>query len=737
MISIRSNRGGSTLGSLLAGSAIAVVIAILARPAAAQTQPPAPVAEDKAQLDDIVVTAQKRGVAERAQNVPIAITALTGSDLTRRGAQDLSSLTTSVPNVSFESSGAVKGQANFEIRGFGISSSIPSVEPAVGVFVDGVYQGQTYGVITDLFDLQSVEVLRGPQGTLFGRNTTGGAVSVTTRRPGNTFQINAKMAIESGLNTIAGVSVEGPVAGDTLRAKVTGYVANDGGYFYNRFDGRHIGRGTTWFVRPTLVWDVASNIDTTVILEKGRTTGDGPTSSNSQIFKGSIVNIDYEGLTDIDWRRLTSETNVRVGFGDGVITNVAGWGWLDQAGGIDTDGQPITYFDIKEKLHQTQFSEELRYAGTFGGLKVTLGGYYFTQRYDYIESRDLNLVRDRTNLGGSVQQHSLAAFGQVQLSLTKTFSLIAGGRYSWEKKSAQVAGLSNTAPRCNFAAFTCNFNFPGPPFADDGTTTWTHFSPKVGFQWFPTKGVQFYGSYSQGVRSGGYNIRSTAGGSVSPGPYDQEIQDAFEIGGKSDLFGGKVRFNAAAFYNTIHGLQRDVSTPDPLIGSSQITANVGTARIYGAEAELTILAARGLTLGAHLGYLRGKYSVLTADLNGALPGFGSNLQLVRLPKISYGFSANYSVRLSSGNEFWLGTDFGHVDASAAQDNNTAFLRQRNELNASVGYDIGKVTFSLYAKNLLNRVAWSTASLRSAAQGGGIYTPLTKGRVLGASILLKL
>ncbi len=740
---------------VLACSSLAAIAIVTASPASAQSEPPPQPATPAAQtsdpagqttatgqsapegLADIVVTAQKRGVAERAQSVPVAITALNAAALRDANVTSLSSLTASIPNVSLDGSGTFNGQANFEIRGFGISSSIPSVEPSVGVFIDGVYQGQTLGIITDLFDIDSIEVLRGPQGTLFGRNTTGGAVSINTRRPGDKFAMEGKLSLESGPLVTAAASVEGPIGTPNLRGKITVYSSHDAGYYHNRFTDSRYGASTTLFVRPTLTWDITDRLNTTLIGEIGHIYGDGPPGVNSQVLDKFNVNLDYEGNTDIQYRRLTSETNWKVGFGDGTITNVFGYSRVRALPSSDVDGLPKPFFAIDTYLRQHQISEELRYAGTFGPLKITIGGFYYAQKYFYLESRRLN-GGPPIGFGGEIDQKSAAGFGQLQLDLTDHFSLIAGGRYSWERKSAQVATYNAAAPRCNFATLSCQtFNFPGPPFADDGTNTWSRFSPKAGFQYRFNPNAQLYFTYSEGVRSGGYNIRSTVG-SVSPGPYDQEIQNSFEFGFKSDLFNHKLRLNGAAFYNRIRGLQRDITIADPAVGSAQITANAGTAEIYGGEGEITWLVLPGLTVGAHFGYLKGKYETLTADLNGAAPGPGYELQLVRLPKWSYGANLSYKHTLANGGVASLNTDYGHVDRAAAQDNNTSFLSSRDLWNGNIAYKLpgGEMTISVFAKNILNDVTWVQASARAAAQGGGVFLTLSRGRSFGGSVAFK-
>jgi iron complex outermembrane recepter protein len=688
-------------------------------------------------LSDIVVTAQKRGVAERAQSVPVAITALNAAALQEKNVTSLSSLTASIPNVSLDGSGTFNGQANFEIRGFGISSSIPSVEPSVGVFIDGVYQGQTLGIITDLFDIDSIEVLRGPQGTLFGRNTTGGAVSINTRRPGDTFALAGKLSLESGPLVTAAASVEGPLGTPDLRGKITVYSSHDAGYYHNRVTDSKYGASTTLFVRPTLTWDITDRLNTTLIGEIGHIYGDGPPGVNSQVLDKFNVDLDNEGNTDIKYRRLTSETNLKVDFGDGTITNVFGYSRVRALPSSDVDGLPQPFFSIDTYLRQHQISEELRYAGTFGRLKVTVGAFYYAQKYFYLESRRLN-AGPPIGFGGQIDQKSAAGFGQLQFDLTERFSLIAGGRYSWERKSAEVATYNAAAPRCSYATLTCQtFNFPGPPFADDGTNSWSRFSPKAGFQYRFNRNAQLYFTYSEGVRSGGYNIRSTVGG-VSPGPYDQEIQNSYELGFKSDLFNHKVRLNGAAFYNRIKGLQRDITVADPVVGSAQITANAGTAEIYGGEGELTWLVVPGLTVGTHFGYLKGKYQTLTADLNGSAPGLGYELQLVRLPSWSYGANLSYKHELANGATASLNTDYGHVDRAAAQDNNTAFLSSRNLWNGNIAYKLANsnVTLSVFAKNLLNDVTWVQASSRAPPQGGGVFLTLARGRSFGGSVDFK-
>jgi len=229
----------------IATSSLALVAALLMPGSIAFAQDGTPTAEDEEAksglarvFDPVIVTGTKKAEGENVQEASVAIRAFSADALEVLQVRDLSSLSFSIPNVTLEDIGTTKGVANFSVRGLTVNSSIPSLEPAVGTIVDGVYLGVNGGVVFDTFDLASVEVLRGPQGVLFGRNVTGGAVLVNTSDPQNEFGASARVAVESGLRgtgenyTAQGV-VTGPIIGDVLSAKVALYYNDDGGFFEN------------------------------------------------------------------------------------------------------------------------------------------------------------------------------------------------------------------------------------------------------------------------------------------------------------------------------------------------------------------------------------------------------------------------------------------------------------------------------------------------------------------------
>ncbi len=696
---------------------------------AAHAQEQSPEA-DSGGLVDIVVTAQKKSQAERAQDVPIAMTVLNGEQLASGHVRNLEDLAVTAPNVSLESGGTFKGVAAFTIRGLGVNSSIASVEPTVGVFVDGIYLGTNYGVVLDNFDLEAVEILRGPQGTLQGRNVTGGAVLIRTRRPGNDLKLRAQFGVETGSQITAAASIEGAIVPDQLKAKIAVYRRHDQGWFKNSFDNSEVGEDTTWFVRPTLVWSPVDELEWTLTYERGRTRGDGVVPQSFPRLTGFDVNYNERGYSNVDWQSFTSQTDYRVAFGDGVITNLFGWRRVKQDSLTDVDAQPVTAFHGFVYLDQHQYSNEVRYAGRFADrFDVTTGLYFFRQNYLGIERRLLSGGLDRA-FGGKIGQKSFGAFFQSDIDITSNVELTLGLRYSTERKSALIAAF-NRPPLiqpCNYATKTCS------SFSFFDSKRWDAWTPKVGLSWKPQDNLLAYASWSKGVRSGGYNLRSTDP-TVAPGPYDQEDQNAYEVGLKSDLFGRTVRFNVAAFLSQIKDLQRDVNTPGAA-GVVQVIRNTVDANIYGFEADLTVAPTDALQLTASVGYTDSDYKRVRFDLNNdrVINALDFALKPPRLSKWSASVGATYTIDLANDHKLTAHADYGYRSSAAGNDANTSFLTPVNMLNADLTYTFpdDRLAISLYGENLLNS---DIEGGKTAVGGGVFFRPLDKGRVYGASARL--
>jgi len=653
-------------------------------------------------LEEIIVTAQKKSVGENVQDVPLAITAFNSDLIEKRQVRNVNDLSYSVPNVAIDSSGTVKGLANFSIRGLGVTSSVPSLDPTVGTFVDGVYIGTNYGVILDTFDLESIEVLRGPQGLLFGRNVTGGAILVNTRNPSHEFSAKVKAAVETGLQTTVAGSVTGSLVEDKLSGKLVAYYKDDEGYFTNIANGNDdFGGDETILVRGALGYTPNENTEFVLKLDVGSLEGDGPSNQNAEFLGGDHdVNIDNEGETDLSWSSLTLESNFQVGFGDGVVTSILGYRQVESFNDADIDSRPQPVFDGIFFLDQEQFSAETRYSGSFydGRWTTTAGVYYFTQELLYRERRDIFNGVVIGTLGGDQDTTTFGAFTSNDILLNDALTLTLGARFTHEEKDAQVATFSTALPCPLSTSVSCDTDF-------DDEEDWTNVSPKIGLQYQLNDDAQLYGSLQQGFRSGGYNLRIT-NTSQSAGPVDEEEQTAIELGYKAELLDGRLRTNLAIFSSEIEGLQRTVTTgaPDDPGGVIQTAANTADATIEGLEFEFTAILSESLRLSGFLGILDGEYDRVLNDLtgDGIVNEDDLSLRLPLLADLTYGLSLDYRHQLSSGELAFLAS-YSFRDEAESNDENQPGTTQldRDIVNASLSYTSAdeRWSASLFGKNL--------------------------------------
>lgn len=554
----------------------------LGAPAAAYAQGAA-----DALRDEILVTATKQANAENVQDVPLAITAYGDEQLDALKVRDLQSLSYIMPNVSLDDVGTARGVANFSIRGLGINSSIPSIDPTVGVFVDGVYLGINGGVVLDIFDLESIEVLRGPQGILFGRNTTGGAVLINTKRPSDEWEANFKGAMESGMrgtgmNYYAMGSIGGPLFGDSLKAKLAVYWNKDNGWFKNYLGGpvpnataiavlggvvgplvagpgtdafEDFGGAETILLRPSFYWTPTDSFELTVRYEHGDYDSDGPAAQNHASGLGA-PNVFFSAPRDTftfsvnerGWASLNTDmitADARIDLGDhGIITNIFGWRDFESNTRSDIDATPLSLFHADSTTDQNQLSNEIRWNNRlFEAADVTLGFFYFTQDIAYNEIRRILGPVRFFNGGGVQDQKTWAAFGQIDLDLSDRFTLNFGARYTHEEKDVVISNLlfNSNVPAFMNPSPACDVRIPGDCIEDFvDSDSWNNFTPKVGFEWKVGDFTNVYGHWTKGVRSGGYNFRNTSV-VFAPGPYDEETVNAFELGFKTQPADGKRR----------------------------------------------------------------------------------------------------------------------------------------------------------------------------------------------------
>ena len=592
-----------------------------------------PEEESTGLLEVVVTTATKKSKAQAAQDVPVAMSVLGSEELAVRHVTDLEDLSYAMPNVALDGIGTGKGIANFSIRGLGVAGSIPSIDPTVGVFIDGVYLGVSYGVIMDMLDVEAVEVLRGPQGLLFGRNVTGGAVLFRSRRPSGEFSGEATVRVETGLDRRVTGSVEGSFAEGTVDARFSAAYREDDGWFENgAADGGAVGAESTSVLRPVVTWRPSRQLDVTAIYERGDSNGDGPATQNRRRFGGFDFAIDELGFSSVEWQHLIVEANRQVALGGGRITNVFGWRevWHESLADIDATTDPV--FHLFAFTEQQQVSNELRYSGWLRpGWEVTLGAYFFSQDIVYRERRVVRAAWG-PSFGGDQEHVTGGVFLNHDIGFGDDWVLTVGARRTIEEKDVLVATVGKSV--CDAVSHQCEFDFAG----DD---SWGNTTPKVALQYWLGAGTQVYGQYTRGFRSGGYNLRNTSA-VAPPGPFDEEEQDSFEVGVKSEFAQRRVRLNLAVFHNRVYGLQRQVTRADVATGGVQITANTADATIEGVEADVLAVLGDAWILSAFLGYTDGAYDEVRFDLNRDGSTIGDkDLDLPRLAKLTYGVEASY------------------------------------------------------------------------------------------------
>jgi iron complex outermembrane receptor protein len=587
-------------------------------------------------------------------------------------------------------------------------------------------------------------VLRGPQGLLFGRNVTGGAVVMNTTRPTEEFQLNARTAYETGDNMYLSAVATGPLT-DSIGWKLAGYYNDDGGWHTNLADGSDFGRAETSMLRGALEFDFTDSLELMLRAEIGQSEGDGPAAHNGGCTEVAIPGlcvgqydpegfdfaVDERGFYDTEWTNLIAEVNWDIGFGDGTITNILAYRDYDSESLSDIDSTPAFLFHAPSIIEQEQISNELRYSGGWENFDLTAGLYYFTQDLVYVENRQIPPVGfppPGITGGGNQDQSTVGYFAQLDWHISDNFTINLGGRYTEEEKTAQIATIPLNL--CTYPEGCTNFDF-------EDSRTWTDFTPKVGIQYIPNDDTQVYAFVSRGFRSGGYNLRNTAV-AIPNEAFDQEEQTSYEIGLKKDFADGRLRTNLAVYWNEIDDMQREVNLPDPVVGVVQLIRNTADAEIRGFDAEITAVATDNLIFRASLGYVDGKYTAVRFDLNGdgVIDEQDRALDIPRLAPWSYGAEVIYSTDLSWGSLTAQASGY-HRDDQAYTDNNLGQLPGADMVDARIAFGLleEQLTVSLFGRNLLDEVTYGgdTQLPFFDPAASATFTPLNKGRIYGIEV----
>ncbi|WP_203292447.1 TonB-dependent receptor [Maricaulis parjimensis] len=665
-------------------------------PAVAQDNAPS----SRASEDVITVTARRR--EESLQDVPLSVSAFGETQLEDLQATDITTLQNAVPNLTIHTGDAEN--AVIYIRGVGQVDSLAFAEPGVGVYLDDVYLARTQGAILDVFDVERVEVLRGPQGTLYGRNTIGGAVRFISTRPGD----NPGLQLEMGYGSYDHVFGRARLSGDLVEDQVAGklalfYSARDG-YATNELDGTDDGDVNRIAGRTGLLFTPRDDFEFEITLEgmvdrpdtsrtPARATavaGVDPGTGNIAIFDAQddpySIRASFNDLDDLSSWGVTARAEWQVS--DAIkLTSITALRQMDYDSNLDLDATELEIFEIFVRQEAEQFSQEFRAEYDAGGpLQMTGGVYYFDDADDTFNG--LAGASIALPLGGGVyfpyplqsastndqDTQAWAAYFDASYALSDNLRLSGGLRYTRESKSfARIQEL--------YAPGT-----PNPPPFRDGTgfevtnvdveEDFEALTPRIGLDYRVNDDLLLYALASRGFKSGGFDGRSNT--PFDAEPYDPEFVWSYEAGVKSTLADGDVTLNFALFRNDYTDLQLSSFTANPGTGAfeAQFT-NAGEAVIQGLEAEAIWRAAPGLTFSGHVGVMDAHYEEYIG------PGgidISDQRELVNAPAWSGGLAATY--------EWVLDNDlFARVHADAAWRSKTYPTVSSSETLAQDGYAV--------------------------------------------------
>ncbi|SCW66823.1 iron complex outermembrane recepter protein [Sphingobium faniae] len=563
----------------------AVVVAVLiATPATAQNVA-GPQSSDT-RLEEIVVTAQRR--SERLQDVPISITAVSADALANQGIQNLPSLGTAVAGLQFNT--ASTSGIPF-LRGVGSNLADPNNESSVALYVDGVYIANPAALTGQLNNVERVEVLKGPQGTLFGRNATGGVIQIITRDPGTspTAEISAGYA---NYDTVSGSLYASNPWSDKVRSDIAVMYKNQlEGYGRNILLDREINRENSLNIRSKTLFSLADDTQATFSIDYARVFS---TRSDFQLYEDALglnglpTPSNFDTVDNVPQSALTKTggASLRVDHDAGAVhlTSITAYRKTRGSYHFDSDATAQNLITASLPQRQHNFSQEFQIASaTPGRIEWMVGGYYYSSKVGYTPGTLAGDIIGLPYVEYDTRQRarSFAVFGQSTLEVVDHLKVTAGLRYTDEKQ--RFTGTTRTIFGTVVAA---------PQRQGFNKLTWRLAAD---YEFVPD--VHVYASYNRGVKAGGFNLLSPD----TPG-FRPEVLDAYEVGFKSEFLNHKLRLNLAAFRYDFKDIQVQVVRS----GTSQ-TLNAAKARIKGFEAELQARPTRALTLTANAAYLDGRY----------------------------------------------------------------------------------------------------------------------------------
>jgi iron complex outermembrane receptor protein len=668
-------------------------------------------------LPKVTVTAEHR--QENLQKTPLAISAFNEATLRDQQINNIRDLAGRVPNLTLNRQSISYSAQTYGIRGIGETD--PIQEAAVAVYADDLYIPRAISSMLDFNDVERVEVLRGPQGTLYGRNSAAGAIRVITRDP--TQETRGFVELGGGnYNAQNGrLLISGPLIDNSLFGSFSALRLSRDGTVRNRTRDKDVNnidiqsyRGKLRLAPVDSAWDTQLTLAGT--FDRGDTTSYTPFDPQTGHFDKFKTYSSLDPKNRLDQGSAVLRTIYHLD--DQLsVKAVTVWSAFDQPVDYDNSGAansgnaaPIQNNLIRYK--QRYATQEFQLNGDYERFNYTLGVFLYKERFRAErDSLTYSVAADRVNASGqysTTDTESYALYGQGNYKLTERLSLTAGLRYTKEHKNFDYDNYRINPER----------EITGRNFAAQTSESWASFSPKLGLEYSWTPQLTQYAYVAKGFKAGGFDNRAPTRAAALQG-FDPENVITYESGLKGDFLQGRLRSNIAVFYNDYRDLQTNAW--DPAI-SANLRTNVGSAHSYGIELENTALLLNDLTLTANLGYLKAQYDDFA---NAAGPGVDADGNwMVFAPRWNLALGLNWVVPVNLPGAWVAGTDWQFQTKSYANAVNGEIYEvpQQSFWNAVTSYSSGDGhwTTTLAVKNLLNR-AYPQSITYSAASRSNYYS----------------
>lgn len=554
--------------------------------------------------DVIVVTARRR--EERLQDVPGSVTAVSSDQLNQFDAVEIGDVQSSAPNLVLHEGDAQNTVAY--IRGVGQLDSLAFADPGVGIYLDDVYLGRAQGSFLDVFDVERLEVLRGPQGTLYGRNTIGGAIKFVSRQPTETPEAYASFTYGNFDRVDVKAGLSGPIAGDKLLGKAAiAYLRRDG-YSQNTVDGQDDGDKDTIAWRASLLAQPTERFSFELSTDGSM---DSPDTSRTPARETAVfgvppnadpfvIDADFNDLNDLKVWGLSGRAVWDLS-DSATLTSISAYREMSYDTHLDLDATASPIFGVFVFEDQKQFSQELQLSVEHGDLAVVSGVYFFRE-HDVTESGifgpDIAFISNSLN---DQITRSYAAYTDANYDLTDRLSISAGLRLTYEEKDFSRIQEFFGAATPLVPPLGTGFRVTDVDVSED----FFNVSPRATLSYDFTDNVTGYASVSRGFKSGGFDGRSNS--DLEAVPFDAETLWAYEGGLKGSFYDNRLSGSMAFFYNDYSDLQVSSFTADTMGGFAAVFTNAASARIYGFEFETVARPVDGIRIDATVGYLNAEY----------------------------------------------------------------------------------------------------------------------------------